>query len=95
MKELAVVLWAMTASHHEWPMPPNEPLVVVRTIDTSLPALNREEQTRLHTVLDRLAQCATGRLAYDPTSGFYLPEQKADCKRSSTEAASPTAHRAP
>jgi hypothetical protein len=80
MNEFAMALWAMTASHHQWPIPPKEPVAVVRVVEASNPTLNPDEQAQLRAALDRMARCATGRLMYDQGSGFYLPEQKANCK---------------
>ncbi|HMC57972.1 MAG TPA: hypothetical protein VKJ01_02155 [Candidatus Solibacter sp.] len=80
MNEVAMALWAMTASHHQWPIPPKEPVAVVRMVEAGKPALNPDEQARLRAALDRMARCTTGRLMYDQASGFYLPEPKANCK---------------
>jgi hypothetical protein len=72
MREVAMMIWAMMASHSQ-PKFPHQPAALVRRVDNGEPAAFRA-------ALDRIARCSTGKLAYDRTSGFYLPEQKADCK---------------
>jgi len=83
MSEFAMALWAMTASRHQWPAsPPKEPVAITRPAGPARPArqLSDAEREELRRALDRMAQCSTGRLVRDGASGFYIPEQKPDCK---------------
>jgi hypothetical protein len=82
MKELALALWAMTASHSEWPKPASEPVAIVRTAPNQNPALglSPEERVQLRKALDRIVKCPTGGLNYNPALEFYVPEQKPECR---------------
>jgi hypothetical protein len=42
--------------------------------------LSDDERSQLRQALARLARCATGKLAYDPAAGFYVPQQKEGCR---------------
>jgi hypothetical protein len=79
MKEFAMALWAMTATHHEWPKP-NETTAIVEPSRYQTPKLNDEERAQLEAVLKRMAKCASGKLVFDPISHFYVPEQRAECR---------------
>lgn len=83
MTEFAIALWAMTASHHQWPTkPPQEPVAITRPADAGKQQrqLTSQERDELRAALDRMARCSTGRLVRDEAAGLYLPEQKPDCK---------------
>jgi hypothetical protein len=69
-------LWAMTATHYQWPTPPaQEP-----TPDARAPAppatLPAAESQQLRRALDRMLPRLTGRLAWDSDAGLYVPEVK-------------------
>ena len=82
MKEFAMALWTMTASHYEWPKPPAEPVAVVRTDDQETSnELTRKERAELRKALDRIAHCATGNLVLDEDLELYSPELKPRCGR--------------
>jgi len=80
MKEFAMALWAMTASHHQWPTPPQEPVAVVRTVEAAQPVLSEEDKAILRAAMERAARCTTGKIVYDPASGFFVPEQTPVCR---------------
>jgi len=78
MNEFLLALWAMTASHHQWEMPPKEPVAIVRPIETPASAGERSagERRELRLAVERMARCATGKLRPDAETGWYIPEQK-------------------
>jgi hypothetical protein len=78
MNEFVLALWAMAASHHQWEMPPKEPVAIVQPLETRGAAreLTAVERRELRTAVERMARCATGTLRPDAESGLYLPEQK-------------------
>jgi hypothetical protein len=82
MKELALALWTMTASHSEWPKPAPEPVAIVRTAPNQNPALglSPEERVQLRKALDRIVKCSTRGLIHNPALEFYVPEQKPECR---------------
>ena len=80
MKEFALALWAMTASHHEWPAPAKEPVAVVRTVEAAQPVLSEEEHAFLRAALERAARYTNGKVVYDPSARIWVPEEKADSK---------------
>ena len=73
MREVATMIWTMTASHDERPMPPKEATAFAQAFDNG-------GQAAFRAALDRMARCSTGRLAYDQASGFYVPEQTENCR---------------
>lgn len=77
MNEFLMALWAMTATHHQWPAPPSDPVAVVQMAERSAPArtLNTTERQELKKALDRMARCATGTMVADWDAGLYLPAQ--------------------
>ncbi len=78
MNEWALALWAMTASRHQWPRPPEkQPAAIVRQVQPPAPAqLSEAPREELRRALDRLAPRLTGRLVYDPKLRMYVPELK-------------------
>jgi hypothetical protein len=78
MNEFVLALWAMAASHHQWEMPPKEPVAIVQPLETRGAAreLTAVERRELRTAVEHMARCATGTLRPDAESGLYLPEQK-------------------
>jgi hypothetical protein len=81
MKEIALVLWAMTVPHHQPTLPQAAPALLVQTaVETQAPQLDAGERLRLRQALDRIARCSTGKLAKHTDGGFYIPEQKANCR---------------
>ena len=78
MNELLMALWAMTATHHQWPAPPKDPVAVVQMAERNAAnrTLSTADRQELKKALDRMAGCATGRMAADWDAGFYVPAQK-------------------
>jgi hypothetical protein len=78
MNEFVLALWAMAASHHQWEMPPKEPVAIVQPLESHGAAreLSAGERRELRTAVERMARCATGRLRSDADAGWYIPEQK-------------------
>lgn len=84
MNEWALALWAMTASHHQWPARPvPDPPAIVRaapvpaTKAAAPPAtLPEKEREELRKALDQMAPLVTGRLVWDPVARLYVPELK-------------------
>lgn len=84
MNEFAMALWAMTAKHHQWPMPPvREPVPVVRQERTAAPpaTLPPEEREQLRQALERMAPRLTGRLVWDPEARMCVPELKPETEK--------------
>jgi len=42
--------------------------------------LSDDERSQLREALERLVRCATGKLVYDRAAGFYVLQQKEDCR---------------
>jgi hypothetical protein len=78
--QIAMALWAMTATHSQWQMPTQEPFPVVQTVAGAKPEYSSEERDQLRAALERFARCATGKLVYDQTTGVAVPQQKPDCR---------------
>ena len=74
MKDGALLLWAMTAGHHAWPMPPaREPVPVVRQASPA-PTLPEADRQELRRALKKMAPRLTGKLVHDPVLRMYVPE---------------------
>jgi hypothetical protein len=52
MKEFALLLSAMTAPHHQWPMKPPEPVAVVRRAPIQPGRMNAKEWKKLKRAVD-------------------------------------------
>jgi hypothetical protein len=82
MNEWALALWAMTATHHRWPMPrAKEPVAVVRQERATPTTPPSEERELLRQAIERLAPRFTGRLVWDPVARLYVPELKPEEKQ--------------
>jgi hypothetical protein len=53
MKEFAMALWAMTATHHEWPKPPDAAVTVQPSRNQAL-RVNDEEHAELKAALKKM-----------------------------------------
>ena len=82
MQEWAILLWAMTASHYEWPIPASPVAVELRGVEsrTGPPELPPALRAELKKALERTVRCATGRMTPYPASQLHIPEQKHDCE---------------
>lgn len=83
MIELTLLLLAMTSNQTEAPaVEAGRPAAVSHEAkrDKPLRELNDEERAELRKAVERIARCSTGKLRFDPASGFYVPETKPDCK---------------
>lgn len=76
MHEFALALQSMTEAHYQWPMP--VPVAVVQPVRPASPSpcrtLSPEEEKALSKAVKFIASHATGRLVFDPVSGFYVAE---------------------
>jgi len=73
----------MTASHHQWTLPPQNPPAVVEAAspEKAAPgALTPGEERALRIALNHIARSSTGKLRDDSQSGSFLPEQREDCE---------------
>ena len=82
MNEFLMALWAMTASHSQWTMPPKEPVPIVRPAEKpqAVPDLTGSERLELQKALRRIARCSTGGLTQDSSLGWFAPAQKPHCE---------------
>jgi hypothetical protein len=71
MNEFLIALWAMTASHHQWPCLPHEPAAIVRPAEErgTDRELSTEERRDLQTALQRFALGSSGKLVVTSGSG--------------------------
>ena len=77
MHEFALALQSMTEAHYQWPLP--VPVAVVQQpVTPASPSPSRtlslEEEKALSKAVKFIALHATGRLVFDPVSGFYVAE---------------------
>ena len=64
MSEFLLCLCAMTASHHQWTLPPQNPPAVVETAPekAALGVLTPGEERALRIALNHIARCSTGKM---------------------------------
>lgn len=73
-------LWAMTASHHQWPVSKAPVVSVQKPQAVAQRELDPVEREALRNALERGARCATGKLVKDTASGLWVPELKTNCR---------------
>ncbi|PWU03420.1 MAG: hypothetical protein C5B51_19120 [Terriglobia bacterium] len=60
MNEFVMVLWAMTAGHPQWPMPPKEPVAIVQPSEQAPRGLTSAEREQLRRALHRFVRESKG-----------------------------------